>query len=44
MKSVIRPSSIVNFVVCVLLASAPAWAQSPDTILVNGKILTVDAQ
>ena len=24
--------------------AVPAWAQSPDTILVNGKILTVDAQ
>ena len=27
-----------------LFMAAPAWAQSPDTILVNGKILTVDAQ
>ena len=27
-----------------LFVAAPAWAQSPDTILVNGKILTVDAQ
>ena len=32
-------------VACMLmLAAVPARAQSPDTILVNGKILTVDAQ
>src|SRR5262245_19263393 len=30
--------------VFVLLAAVPAIAQSPDTVLVNGKILTVDAQ
>ena len=30
--------------VLALLAGVPAWAQSPDTILVNGKIVTVDAQ
>jgi predicted amidohydrolase YtcJ len=28
----------------VLVASMPAAAQAPDTVLVNGKILTVDAQ
>jgi hypothetical protein len=28
----------------IALAAAPALAQAPDTILVNGKILTVDAQ
>jgi predicted amidohydrolase YtcJ len=44
-KSVDRRSSIVNLVVAVLLlAAVPASAQSPDTVLVNGKILTVDAQ
>ena len=31
-------------VLLVLIGAAPASAQSPDTILVNGKILTVDAQ
>ena len=31
-------------VLLVLAAAIPAGAQSPDTILVNGKILTVDAQ
>jgi predicted amidohydrolase YtcJ len=30
--------------VATALAAAPATAQAPDTILVNGKILTVDAQ
>jgi len=30
--------------VAIALAAAPAAAQAPDTILVNGKILTVDAQ
>ena len=28
----------------VLVGAMPASAQSPETILVNGKILTVDAQ
>lgn len=27
-----------------LVATAPAWSQEPDTVLVNGKILAVDAQ
>jgi hypothetical protein len=44
MKYLNRPSSFINFALCILLASAPTWAQSPDTILVNGKVLTVDAQ
>ena len=41
---------IVNFVRVTLLATAalatalPAWSQIADTILVNGKILTVDTQ
>lgn len=30
--------------VAIALAAAPAAAQAPDTLLVNGKILTVDAQ
>jgi predicted amidohydrolase YtcJ len=30
--------------VAIALAAAPAAAQAPDTVLVNGKILTVDAQ
>ena len=35
---------IVLFVVLALAAISPAWAQNSDTILVNGKILTVDTQ
>ncbi len=31
-------------VLAFLLTAAPAWAQTADTILVNGKIVTVDAQ
>ena len=27
-----------------LMASAPAWAQSPDTILLNGKVVTADGR
>ena len=34
-----------TFLATVALAAAlPAWCQNPDTILVNGKILTVDSQ
>jgi predicted amidohydrolase YtcJ len=29
---------------CALVAASPAWPQNADTILVNGKILTVDSQ
>jgi predicted amidohydrolase YtcJ len=29
---------------CLCLCVAPAWAQTPDVILVNGKILTVDSK
>ncbi len=36
--------TIVIALCALLAAAAPAFAQSPDTILVNGKILTVDAQ
>jgi len=41
---------IVNFVrtallgIVALAAATPAWSQTADTILVNGKILTVDTQ
>src|SRR6476646_1581390 len=31
------------FLVCLLFASN-SWAQAPDTLLINGKILTVDSQ
>ena len=30
--------------VCALAIASPAWPQNADTILVNGKILTVDSQ
>ncbi len=36
------PASL--FAVLVLAAAMPAWSQNADTILVNGKILTVDKQ
>ena len=26
-----------------LLFVAPSWAQTPDTVLLNGKVVTVDA-
>jgi predicted amidohydrolase YtcJ len=32
------------FAICALAIAAPAWPQNTDTILVNGKILTVDSQ
>jgi predicted amidohydrolase YtcJ len=41
---------IANFVrmallaICVLAIASPAWSQNADTILVNGKILTVDSK
>ena len=41
---------IANFIrtalltICALAIASPAWPQSADTILVNGKILTVDNQ
>jgi predicted amidohydrolase YtcJ len=34
----------IAFVVCALIGTATLSAQGPDTILVNGKILTVDRQ
>ena len=40
-----RPLAIAQMcVVATVFAAAPAAAQAPDTILVNGKILTVDQQ
>jgi predicted amidohydrolase YtcJ len=42
--------SIANFIrtaflaICALTIASPAWPQSADTILVNGKILTVDSK
>src|SRR3954453_17235978 len=35
---------IVSAAILLCLFVAPAWAQTPDTILVNGKILTVDSK
>jgi predicted amidohydrolase YtcJ len=41
---------ITNFIrtallaICVAAIASPAWSQNADTILVNGKILTVDSQ
>ena len=35
---------IALLAVCALVIVSPAWPQNADTILVNGKILTVDAQ
>ena len=38
-----EPLTATIFVcLCLCLGVAPAWAQTPDTILINGKILTVD--
>jgi predicted amidohydrolase YtcJ len=34
----------MNRLLIALLATAPLYAQAPDTILINGKILTVDAR
>ncbi len=35
---------IIALVSLGLLCAAPAWAQAPDVVLVNGKIVTVDQQ
>ena len=35
---------IAFFAIVALAAASPAWSQNADTILVNGKILTVDRQ
>jgi predicted amidohydrolase YtcJ len=37
-------SRAMLFLLAVLFASSPAWAQNADTILVNGKIITVDSK
>ena len=34
----------VSIVLCLCLCVAPAWAQTPDTILVNGKVLMQNRQ
>src|ERR1700730_19340602 len=39
--NLIRAASLI---VCALALASPAWCQNADTILVNGKILTVDNQ
>jgi predicted amidohydrolase YtcJ len=35
---------VVSLIVGALVVSSPAWSQSADAVLVNGKILTVDNQ
>jgi hypothetical protein len=43
----VHPAKIVRaamLAIFALAASSPAWPQNADTILVNGKILTVDSQ
>ena len=39
-----RPSfrRVIGLALAAFAAAAPAWAQAPDTVLVNGKIVTVD--
>jgi predicted amidohydrolase YtcJ len=37
-------SHAASFLLITLAVSLPAWSQSADTILVNGKVLTVDPQ
>jgi predicted amidohydrolase YtcJ len=39
-----KTRTVAVIVAAMTLAAAPASAQAPDTVLVNGKILTVDAQ
>jgi len=39
-----KVSRAVSFLAITLAVSSPAWTQSADTILVNGKILAVDSQ
>src|ERR1700680_2701501 len=34
----------ISLVIAALVLAFPAWSQSADTVLVNGKILTVDSQ
>jgi len=36
--------SIAAAILCVCVFAATGWSQTPDTILINGKILTGDAQ
>src|SRR5580658_5765203 len=35
-------SLIAVVIAAPMLLAAPAWSQSPDTVLINGKIVTVD--
>ncbi|HLQ79045.1 MAG TPA: amidohydrolase [Terriglobia bacterium] len=35
---------ILSAAILLCLLTAPAWAQTPDTILINGKVLTVDSR
>ena len=39
-----RPSfrRVIGLALAAFAAAAPAWAQAPDTVLINGKIITVD--
>ena len=37
-------TTTLALVVCALFGVAPLAAQAPDTVLVNGKVVTVDAQ
>jgi predicted amidohydrolase YtcJ len=39
-----RMRSLAAAIIAFCLLAAPAWSQTPDTILINGKILTGDAQ
>jgi predicted amidohydrolase YtcJ len=40
----VEPLNIVALVLAGLALALPSWAQRADTVLLNGKILTVDAQ
>src|ERR1700676_5658882 len=44
MKDFRAPTKIAAVVLLALAFSLPAWSQNADTILLNGKILTVDNQ
>ena len=41
---IVKISRAALFLMVILFVSSPAWSQNADTILVNGKILTVDTQ
>lgn len=44
MRNLIGAAKAAALILMAVGLTAPAWAQSPDTILLNGKILTVDRQ